>query len=117
MSKIADKLRAVHIFNEYEISRPGGVFISRRASEPFSSAAWIVHIQGKRLKHAERDGGGRAFIIKGRADVKPCLERAIEWCKEHLGVYYFVKSPFGGGNMVQEKYLKEAIKKSKEGDS
>jgi len=113
MSKVADKLRVIKIYNDHGISEPGGVYISRRSRGPWKPPAWIVHIQGKSFKTAGReDNGGRAFRIEGRGDVKDCLARAIDWCQQNLGTYYFVKSPFGGGNMVQESFLKKAIKKA-----
>jgi hypothetical protein len=62
MSKIADKLRSVKIFNEYGIAEHGHPLISFRPADNWHSSSWLVSIKGFLFEN-ERNGSKEFTIL------------------------------------------------------
>lgn len=99
MSKAADALRALRIFNGHDVARLAaaagvgeGLYLSYRPQDTgrgSHSAAWqVIHTDGSPTdsKGHWADYGWKTFTVYGRAGKQPQLEAAKAWTAEQFGI-------------------------------
>ena len=113
MSKMTDKLKAVRVFNRWDISKPDGVMVYRcvRDARDVIPSCWIVVKAGHRIAGPWYDNGGKSFSYTSREGGRMAEQGALKWAIATFGVE-LVKSPFGG--YVEKAKLEAAIARAKE---
>ena len=118
MSKTADKLRTIRIYNEHGIVEDGHPYLAihSRQSRSVLPACVFLHIKGRTLKGgAWYENGGKMFSYGGINDKPEAIEKAFAFVEKMFPGLKMVKSPFGGGlAWVPEIDLKDKLEKAEE---
>lgn len=119
MSKLAEQLRTIGIFNWHDLCANGHPMIWRRVksgSRDVIPSAWMLSIKGKIFKHrAWYDHGAMSFSDHGWTNWREAVAAPLAKCKELFPDLEMVKGPWPN-TYVPKCDLDAAKAKLKEGN-